>query len=69
MNQEKQKGFRLFRYFRESIGELKKVVWPKRPDTIRMTGFVVIFVVIFAAFIYGVDSIISLLFNLILVKG
>ena len=72
MNQElhleKETGFRLFRYFKESATEFRKVVWPKRADAIRMTGFVIVFVAIFAVFIYGVDSVISLLFNLILVK-
>lgn len=73
MNQElhleKETGFRLFRYFKESATEFRKVVWPKRADAIQMTGFVIVFVAIFAVFIYGVDSVISLLFNLILVKG
>ena len=72
MNQEtspeKQGSLRLFRYFKESIAEFKKVVWPKRSDAMRMTGFVLVFVTVFAIFIYGVDSIMSLLINLILLK-
>lgn len=68
LEHEKQGGFKFFRYVKESIGEFKKVVWPKRSDAIHMTAFVLIFVAVFALFIYGVDSLISLLFNLILVK-
>lgn len=68
LEHEKQGGFKFFRYVKESIAEFKKVVWPKRPDAVRMTIFVLVFVAIFALFIYGVDSVISLLFNLILVK-
>ncbi|ULJ62608.1 preprotein translocase subunit SecE [Wielerella bovis] len=68
IEQEKQNGFKFFRYVKESITEVKKVVWPKRPDAVRMTGFVLFFVAIFALFIYGVDSVISLLFNFILVR-
>lgn len=68
MELEKQNGFRLLRYIKDSTAEFKKVVWLKRPEAIRMTIFVIIFVAIFAIFIYGVDSVISLLFNLILVK-
>ena len=64
---EKENSFRLMAYFKDSFVELKKVVWPKRHDTIHMTIFVVVFVAIFAAFIYGVDTIITILFNLILV--
>lgn len=59
----------LFAYFKASVGELKKVVWPKRPDAVRMTFFVVVFVAVFALFIYGVDTLITWLFNIVLVKG
>ena len=73
MNQEtqqvKQEGLRFARYLKGSVAEFKKVVWPKRADAMQMTGFVIMFVAIFAAFIFGVDSVISLLFNLIIVKG
>lgn len=68
IEQEKQGGFKFFRYVKESTAEFKKVVWPKRPDAVRMTGFVLAFVAVFGVFIYGVDSVISLLFNFILVK-
>ena len=54
MNQEtspeKQGGLKLFRYFKESIVEFKKVVWPKRSDAVRMTGFVLVFVTNFCYF-------------------
>lgn len=59
----------LFVYFKSSWGELKKVVWPKRPDAVRMTLFVIVFVAVFALFIYGVDTLIAWLLNIVLVKG
>lgn len=62
-------GRNLIRYVKESTTEIKKVVWPKRPDTMRMTFFVLVFVAVSALFIYGVDSLITLLFNTLLVKG
>lgn len=65
---EKTGGFRLFRYFKESTTEFRKVVWPKRPDAVRMTGFVIVFVAIFASFIFGVDTVIAKLFNFIVAK-
>jgi len=68
IEQEKQNGFRLGCYIRKSIIEFKKVVWPKRPEAVRMTMFVMVFVAVFGTFIYGIDSLISLLFNFILVK-
>lgn len=59
--------YRLVRYIRESIAELKKVVWPEKSYTIRMTGFVLVFVAILATFIYGVDTMVSwVLFDLLM---
>ncbi|STZ77235.1 preprotein translocase subunit SecE [Bergeriella denitrificans] len=58
----------LFAYFRNSWTEFKKVVWPTREDAVKMTVFVVIFVTILSAFIYGVDSVISWLFFDVLLK-
>lgn len=62
-------GRRLLVYFKESWGELGKVVWPERGDTLKKTFFVLMFSMAFTLFIYGVDSVISLLFNMILVRG
>ena len=60
----------LWDYVRDSIREVKKVVWPERSYTLRMTVFVVIFVAILAAFIWGVDTLISwLFFDLLLKRG
>ena len=60
----------LWDYVRDSIREVKKVVWPERSYTLRMTVFVVIFVAILATFIYGVDTLISwLFFDLLLKRG
>ena len=60
----------LWDYVRDSIREVKKVVWPERSYTLRMTVFVVIFVAIIAAFIWGVDTLISwLFFDLLLKRG
>lgn len=59
----------LLAYFKDSWTELHKVVWPKRSDAVRMTFFVMVFVAVFALFIYGVDMLITWLFNMVLVKG
>lgn len=60
---------RLGRYFRDSIAEFKKVVWPKRADAIKTTTFVIAFVAVFVIFIYGVDTITSYLLNTVLLRG
>ena len=58
---------RFVRYIKDSVVELKKVVWPEKPYTIKMTGFVLMFVGMLTVFIYIVDSVISrLLFDLLM---
>lgn len=61
-------GRELTTYIRESVVEAKKVVWPDRTETVRMTLFVLMFVGILALFIWGVDSLISWLFYDIFMK-
>ena len=41
------------RFYRETVGELRKVSWPTRAEAIRLTGIVLI-VLIFMAIILGV---------------
>jgi|WetSurMetagenome_2_1015567.scaffolds.fasta_scaffold1076052_1 preprotein translocase subunit SecE len=44
------------RFIRESISELKKVSWPSREDTIKLTGVVIIISIIVGIFISGIDA-------------
>lgn len=61
---------RLLIYFRNSVVELKKVVWPDKAYATKMTIFVLIFVTILTIFIYLVDFLISwVLFDLLMKKG
>lgn len=61
---------RLLGYFRNSLTEFAKIVWPERSYTLRMTMFVVVFASVLAIFIYGVDTIISwLFFDTLLKRG
>ncbi len=62
-------GRRLIRYFGASWVEFRKVVWLPQNESWSMTVKVVAFVLALAAFIYGVDSLISLIFNAVLVRG
>jgi len=38
----------LVRYYRETMGELRKVVWPTRAEALRLTGLVLAVIVIMA---------------------
>ena len=61
---------RLLIYFKNSVAELKKVVWPDKAYATKMTIFVLIFVIILTIFIYLADFLISwVLFDLLMKKG
>jgi preprotein translocase subunit SecE len=45
------------RYYRETIGELRKVNWPTRHEAVNMTILVVIVLVIMTIFLGSVDAI------------
>ena len=44
------------RYYRETIGELRKVNWPTRHEAVNMTILVVIVLVIMTIFLGSVDA-------------
>ena len=50
-------GRAFYGFSRESVAEARKVVWPTRKETIQMTGIVILFVLLMALFLWGVDSI------------
>lgn len=65
---EKKVGFfeRTKRNSRASLNELKKVHWPTKQELITYTEVVLVTVVIIAAMIWVVDSIVGKIFGLIL---
>ncbi|WP_107688705.1 preprotein translocase subunit SecE [Neisseria wadsworthii] len=56
-------------YVKDSYAEFKKVVWPTRAESTRITIRVIMFALILSAFIYAVDSLIAVVFNAVLLKG
>lgn len=54
------------RYFRETTGELRKVSWPTWPEARRLTGLVLLVMVVVGLFLAGVDFLAGELLNLIL---
>jgi len=51
----KSRRIRLPRYIRESLQEIKKVSWPSRKDTWKLTFAVIVFTTIFTVFIVIAD--------------
>jgi preprotein translocase subunit SecE len=44
-----------FRYIREVVSELRKVIWPTRKQLVTYTGVVLVFVTFMVALVYGLD--------------
>jgi len=60
-------GRQLVAYGRDSVREVKKVVWPTRNEALQMTGYVFAFVFVMALFLWLTDKTLEwLLYDLIL---
>jgi preprotein translocase subunit SecE len=46
----------LVRYFRETRGEMRKVVWPTREESIRLTAIVLAATAVFSVFLWLLDA-------------
>ena len=57
------------RYVRETMGELRKVNWPTWPEAKRLTGLVLLVMLIMGIFLAGVDYLAGQLLNLVLGIG
>jgi len=44
------------RFIREVVAELKKVTWPTRDETVKLTVVVIVISILVGAFIGGLDS-------------
>ena len=49
-------GKQLIAFGRDSVREVKKVVWPTRKESIQMTGYVFAFVLVMALFLFLTDK-------------
>ena len=54
------------RYFRETSGELRKVSWPTWPEAKRLTGLVLVVMVIMGLFLAMIDLVAKFLLDLVL---
>jgi preprotein translocase subunit SecE len=55
----------ILKYFKDMRSELKKVVWPSRKKVVNNTGVVMVCMVIYGLMIWGVDTGLAALFNLL----
>jgi preprotein translocase subunit SecE len=62
-----ESGKQLIAFGRDSVREVKKVVWPTRKEAMQMTGYVFVFVVVMALFLWLTDKTLEwVLYDLIL---
>jgi preprotein translocase subunit SecE len=54
------------RYFRETLGELRKVNWPTWPEAKRLTGLVLLVMLVVGIFLAGIDYLSDALVNFVL---
>ncbi len=57
------------RYYRETVGELRKVVWPTREEALRLTYIVLIVITTMAAILGLADYIFAQLVRLLIGLG
>lgn len=62
-----EQGRQFVAFARDATREVKKVVWPTRKETLQMTAYVFVFVVVMALFLWLTDKTLEwLLYDLIL---
>ncbi|MBD3654920.1 MULTISPECIES: preprotein translocase subunit SecE [Marinobacter] len=54
-----ERGRRFAMLLKEARVEIRKVVWPTRPELVQTTVIVVVFVLVVALLLWGMDSLIS----------
>ena len=64
-----EKGREFIQFGREAIVETKKVVWPTKKETAQTTGIVVVFVLVMALVLWGIDGVLGSLIRMILGVG
>ena len=61
-----KKPNRIQKWWRETVGELRKVTWPTKEEAIKMTKIVLVVVILTAVFLGVVDFVFSKLIGLLL---
>jgi preprotein translocase subunit SecE len=51
-----ESGKQLIAYGKDSVKEVRKVVWPSRKEAMQMTGYVFAFMVVMAVFLWATDK-------------
>jgi preprotein translocase subunit SecE len=66
VNKKKRKNG-ISRWWRETVGELRKVTWPTRQEAWHLTKVVIAVMVVMSVFLFGLDYIFSNIITALLV--
>ncbi len=62
---KKEKGpNKLVKKFKEMFSELKKVSWPNFKTVVKATGVIIAVVLVFTVALFGIETVLGLLYNL-----
>ncbi|MGN1201136.1 MAG: preprotein translocase subunit SecE [Candidatus Caccovivens sp.] len=62
---KKEKKDGLVKKTKGAMSELKKVTWPSFGEVVKKTGIVIVFVLLFGLFLYGVNALLGWLVSLL----
>ena len=65
VREKEQRENVIVRTFREVRSEMKKVVWPTREETIRLTAVVIAISALISVILFAADSVFALLLTLL----
>jgi preprotein translocase subunit SecE len=68
LTQEVQPENRFVTFYRETVAELRKVVWPTRDQAQNLTIIVLIVVTVMALFLGGIDALLTQILKFLLVR-
>jgi preprotein translocase subunit SecE len=57
---------RLVKYFRDVVAEMKMVTWPTRDEVLAATVLVVVFAIVMALVVAGIDVVIERIIGLVI---
>lgn len=57
---------RIGKFFRDTKGEMKKIVWPTPAQVFKNTGVVIVVVAVLGLFIFGIDTLFMKLLSLVM---
>jgi len=54
-----ERGRAAWQLMKDARNEIRRVVWPKRPETVQTTGIVLVLVVVFGLILWLLDTVLS----------